>query len=98
MKKLISIMAALVILLAVPGAAAADSPDWTLVPIPGSGGGSPVFFDTNSYLASDITLDIKGNLYVMSGSRIIRFTPEGKVDTAWGKNGIIYDPVIEELN
>lgn len=99
MKRLISILAALIILSAMPGIAAAAPPDWTLVPVPGPGGDSaPVFFDTNSYLASDIALDVNGNLYVMSGSRIIRFTPEGSTDTSWGKNGVIYDGELEAAN
>lgn len=99
MKRFISFLAAFIILFAMPGIAAAGTPDWTLVPIPASGGtDTPVFLDTDSYLATDITLDKNGNLYVMSGSRIVRFTPEGKVDTAWGKGGIIYDEKIEDSN
>lgn len=79
------------------GRGQADSPVWTFVPVPASDrGGIPVFFDTDSYLGSDITTDINGNLYVMSDSRIIRFTPEGKLDKSWGGNGIIYDGDIKK--
>ncbi len=99
MKRLIYIFTSIIILSVLPVTAAAAPPDWTPVPIPGPGGDSaPVFFDTDSYIASDIALDVNGNLYVMSGSRIIRFTQQGKTDTSWGKNGIIYDPDLADKN
>jgi hypothetical protein len=99
MKKVVHALILFLLLMILPAAAIADSPDWALVQIPGSDGhASPVFFDTDTYLASDIATDINDNLYVMSGSRIIRFTPSGQLDVSWGNNGIIYDDFIMNSN
>jgi uncharacterized delta-60 repeat protein len=96
MKRLISILAAIILLAAIPGVAAAAPPDWTLVQIPApENGASPVCVDIGGYF-TDITVDADNNLYVMSESKITRFTPDGQADRSWGKNGYIYDRSIEE--
>ncbi len=95
MKRAIPLMLISCILFFFAAAANAESPDWTLVSLPASEGTSAlVFIDTDSM--SDITTDINDNLYVMSGSRIMRFTSDGKLDVSWGNNGIIYDADIEK--
>lgn len=99
MKRFIAIIAAFLLMPIIPNIAIAEESDWTLVPVPASDGNTdPVFFDINTYLASDITIDINDNLYVMSGSRIIRFTPDGRLDESWGNKGIIYDDSLLSLN
>ncbi len=95
MKRLISILAAIILISAVPGGAAAAPPDWTLVQIPApQSDAPPVYIDMDGYFG-DIALDINDNLYVMSGSKVMRFTVEGKADTSWGNNGVIYDNELE---
>ena len=99
MKRLISVFIILLLILILPNTAIAALSDWMLIPIPASSGDmNPFFFDTGTYLASDITTDINDNLYVMSGSRIIRFSPDGRLDESWGNKGIIYDESIISSN
>ena len=99
MKRLITIIAALLLIPIIPNIAIAEEFDWTLISVPASGGyTNPVYFETNTCYASDITVDINNNLYVMSGSRIIRFTPDGHLDELWGNKGIIYDDSIINSN
>jgi len=99
MKRLIADIAVLLSILILSNTAIAEESDWTLVPVPASDGyTNPIYFETNTYLASDITVDIHDNLYVMSGSRIIRFTPDGQLDESWGNKGIIYDDSIRSSN
>jgi uncharacterized delta-60 repeat protein len=99
MKRLIAVIVVLLLILILPNTAVAEVSDWTYIPVPASNGDTnAVFFDTNTFLASDITVDVNGNLYVMSGSRIIRFTPDGRLDESWGNEGIIYDASILSSN
>jgi uncharacterized delta-60 repeat protein len=63
---------------------------WKKVDIlPDSAGGGEAYFDVADQYGGYITTDAKGNLYVMDAKRIVRFTPEGALDTAWGKGGFI---------
>ncbi len=99
MKRFITIIAVFLLIPIIPNIATAEESDWTLVPVPASGGyTTPIYFETNTYLASDITVDMNDNLYVMGGSRIVRFTPNGQLDESWGNKGILYDDSIRSSN
>jgi len=56
--------------------------------LPDSAGSGETYFDIAEY-SGHITTDARGNLYVMDQKRIVRFTPDGALDTAWGKGGFI---------
>lgn len=99
MKRFITIIAVLLLIPIIPNIAIAEESDWTLVPIPASDGYSnPVYFETYTCFASDITVDIHDNLYVMTDSLIFRFTPYGQLDESWGNKGILYDKSIVNSN
>jgi len=66
---------------------------WKLVNIlPGTTENTKKHFEMSDEYgyAGYITTDTNGNLYVLDGKKIVRFTPGGKLDTAWGKKGYVY--------